>query len=266
MDKICKSIRLKTLDVLYKSQASHLGTSMSCVEILVAIYSLLDCDKIISKKNDRCRVFVSKGHAAASTYAVMNYFGLITDEELNTYHLDGSNLCGHVSHAVDCVEHSTGALGHGMPVAVGSAIGLKNQNFKNSRSIAICGDGELQEGSIWEALMLAAHCNLDNFCLIIDYNKISSITSTNSVSNLEPLKKKFESFSCICKIADGHDVFKIKKTIKMNMFKKKPLVVICNTVKGKDVPFAENQPIWHYRSLDKKLYEEAKRYLNSYEK
>lgn len=263
MLNISKSIRLKILEILFNSEASHLGTSMSCVEMLVAIYDTIDCKKIIDNNNDRCRVLVSKGHAAASTYATMHYFGLISKKDLETYHLDGSDLCGHVSHKVDNVEHSTGALGHGMPVAVGCAVGLKAKGFNKSRSFAVCGDGELQEGSIWEALLLAGHLKLDNFCLLVDYNKVSSITLTNKVSNLEPLKNKFESFSCSCEIVDGHNVSQIKKSIINNMFNSKPHVIICNTVKGKGVPFAENQPIWHYKTLDKKLFLEAKKYLKN---
>lgn len=266
MLNISKAIRLQTLEILFNSKASHLGSSMSCVEILISIYSSVDCKKILSKSNDRCRVLVSKGHAAASTYATMHYFGLISKDDLQSYHQDNSDLCGHVSHSVNCVEHSTGALGHGMPVAVGCAVGLKAKGFKKSRSFAVCGDGELQEGSIWEALMLAGHLKLDNFCLLVDYNKISSITLTNKVSNLEPLKTKFESFSCSCDIVDGHNIEQITNSIKNNMFNGKPHVIICNTVKGKGVPFAENEPLWHYKTLDEHLFIEAKNFLKLNEK
>jgi transketolase len=261
MEKISKSIRHKILDIIYQSKASHLGTSMSSVEILIAVYESVDCSKIINRENNRSRVLVSKGHAAAATYAVMNYFGLISDNDLLTYHKDNSYLCGHVSHKVNNVEHSTGALGHGMPVAVGCAIGLKSIGSNQSKSFAICGDGELQEGSIWEALLLAGHLLLDNFCLIVDYNKISSITFTNDVSNLEPLKEKFKSFSCSVDVCDGHNVRQIKESINKNMFRGKPHVIICNTVKGKGVPFAENDPVWHYKTLDENLYKTAKEYL-----
>jgi transketolase len=261
-DNISKKVRLKILEILYNSKASHLGTSMSCVEILIAIYSSINCNKILRKDNDRCRVLISKGHAAAVTYATMHYFKIIKDNYIKSYHSDNSDLCGHVSHAVRYVEHSTGALGHGMPVAVGCAIGLKSKGFNKTISFAVCGDGELQEGSIWEALLLAGHMKLDNFCLLIDYNKLSSITFTNNISNLEPLKNKFESFSCSCDIVNGHDVHEIKNSIKKKMFKGKPHVIICNTIKGKGVPFAENQPIWHYKTLDEKLYLEAKKYLD----
>lgn len=146
MKKISKSIRVKILEILYNGNASHLGTSMSCVEMLIAVYDSTNLNKIIKKEADRSRILVSKGHAAAATYAVMNYFGLINNKNLSTYHQDNSLLCGHVSHKVDNVEHSTGALGHGMPVAVGCAVGLKAKGFNKSRSFAVCGDGELTRG------------------------------------------------------------------------------------------------------------------------
>lgn len=266
MKKISVDIRKKILEIIFLSKASHLGTSLSCVEMLIAIYQSINLNDILEKKNLRSRVFVSKGHAAAATYAVMNYFKLISDKEINSYHQNDSYLSGHVSHKVANVEHSTGALGHGMPVAVGCAVGLKAKGFKKSRSFAVCGDGELQEGSIWEALMLAGHLKLDNFCLLVDYNKISSITLTNKVSNLEPLKTKFESFSCSCDIVDGHNIERITNSIKNNMFNGKPHVIICNTVKGKGVPFAENEPLWHYKTLDEDLFIEAKNFLKLNEK
>ena len=261
MSETCKLIRNKILDIIYNSKASHLGSSMSVVEILTAVYESVDCKEILNRDNFRSRVFVSKGHAAAATYATMSQFGLISDDDLYTYHKNDSVLCGHVSHKVDNVEHSTGALGHGMPVAVGCAIGLKSLKSNNSKSFAICGDGELQEGSIWEALLLAGHLKLDNFCMLVDYNKISSITFTNDVSNLEPLQQKFESFSCSSEICDGHNVEEIKKSIENCMFKGRPHVIICNTVKGKGIPFAENDPIWHYKTLDEELYKAAKENL-----
>ena len=195
MKKISVDIRKKILEIIFSSKASHLGSSLSCVEMLIAIYQSINLNDILKKKNYRSRVFVSKGHAAAATYAVMNYFKLISDKEINSYHQNDSYLSGHVSHKVSNIEHSTGALGHGVPVAIGCAIGMKRSSLKKSPVFAICGDGELQEGSIWESLLIASHEKLDNFCLLIDYNKISSITKTNEVSNLEPLKNKFKSFN-----------------------------------------------------------------------
>ena len=251
------NIRLKILKLLYNAKASHLGSGMSVVEILTAIYSLVDIDKIKLNSPDRSRVFVSKGHCACATYSVMNSFGLIDDEVLSTYHSNDSFLAGHVSHSVNCVEHSTGALGHGVSVALGAAIGMKSKNYKNDpMSLCLCGDGEIQEGSVWEAFMLAGHLKLDNFVVLIDYNKISSITETNKVVNLEPLSEKFSSFGFSSVEVDGHNVNSIYDEI-INRDKGKPLALICHTIKGKGVSFAENDPIWHYRTLTDELYTQA---------
>ncbi len=251
------NIRLKILKLLHNAKASHLGSGMSVVEILIAIYSSVDIDKIKNNSPDRSRVFVSKGHCACATYSVMNSFGLIDDETLSTYHSNDSLLAGHVSHSVECVEHSTGALGHGVSVALGAAIGMKSKNFKdNPISFCLCGDGEIQEGSVWEAFMLAGHLMLNNFVVLIDYNKISSITDTNKVVNLEPLNEKFSSFGFSSVEVDGHDINSIYEKI-ITRDKNKPLALICHTVKGKGVSFAENDPIWHYRTLTDELYAQA---------
>jgi transketolase len=250
-------IRLKILSLLYNAKASHLGSNMSVVEILTAIYSLVDIDKIKINSPDRSRIFVSKGHCACATYSVMNSFGLIDDETLSTYHSNDSFLAGHVSHSVECVEHSTGALGHGVSVALGVAIGMKSINHKNNpMSFCVCGDGEIQEGSVWEAFMLAGHLKLNNFVVLIDYNKISSITNTNKVVNLEPLNEKFSSFGFSSVEVDGHNVGSIYDKI-TDRDKDKPLALICHTIKGKGVSFAENDPKWHYRTLTDELYTQA---------
>lgn len=256
-----KKIRRKIIDLLYRSKASHLGSSMSMVEILSTIYSLIDTNKIKKKTLDRSRVFISKGHGACATYSTMNAFSLISDQELETYHKDDSYLAGHVSHSVSCVEHSTGALGHGVSVAVGAAIGLKSKNFQlNPLSLVVCGDGEIQEGSVWEAFMLAGHLKLNNFIVFIDYNKISSIKGTNDIVNLEPLNNKFQNFGFECETVNGHDIDQMTDVIKQRN-KTKPLALICNTIKGKGISFAENDPIWHYRTLDEELYLKAKNEL-----
>ena len=119
-------IRLKIIELLYKAGASHLGSNMSVIEILISMYSLVDIEKIKQNKNDRSRIIVSKGHCAVATYTILNFYGLLSEEQLNTYHLDDSLLAGHVSHSVPYVEHSTGALGHGLSVALGCALGQKS--------------------------------------------------------------------------------------------------------------------------------------------
>ncbi len=256
--KIPKRVRLNIIKMLFEAKASHLGSSLSVVEILVAMFSSVNIKKIKSKDINRDRIIISKGHCAAAYNAVMHEFGLISKRQLNTYHKNNSYLAGHASHSVKYVEHSTGALGHGLSVAVGCALGLKSRKIKNSLVLCLCGDGELHEGSIWESLMLASHKKLDNLVILIDYNKISNITFTKKVVGLEPITKKFQSFNLNTIFVNGHDTTKIKTMIKSKTFKKKPLVIICNTTKGKGVKFAESDQIWNYRSLDQKHYDIAK--------
>ncbi|SRR5712691_718431 len=252
------TVRLTILDMLYRAKASHLGSSMSVVEMLVAMYGSTQVEKIRDRAPDRSRVIVSKGHCAAATYATMAHFGIIPMALLDTYHTDHSLLAGHVSHAVRGVEHSTGALGHGINVAVGCAIGLRARNAKDATALALVGDGEIQEGSVWEALMLASHLKLANFVALVDNNRISSITDTAKVLDMRPLAQRFAGFGlAVCEV-DGHDVMAILSAIRELTAGDRPGVIVCNTIKGKGVPFAENQPIWHYRSLNDELYAEAK--------
>jgi transketolase len=252
------AIRLTILDMLYRARASHLGSSMSVVEMLIAMYGSTQVEKIRDRAPDRSRVIVSKGHCAAATYATMAHFGIVPMALLDTYHTDDSLLAGHVSHAVRGVEHSTGALGHGINVAVGCAIGLRARKVEAALALALVGDGEIQEGSVWEALMLASHLKLNNFVALVDNNRISSITDTAKVLDMRPLAQRFAGFGLGVREVDGHDVPAILSAIRELTAGDRPGVVICNTIKGKGVPFAENQPIWHYRSLNDELYAEAK--------
>ena len=252
------AIRLTILDMLYRAKASHLGSSMSVVEMLIAMYGSTHVEKIRDRAPDRSRVIVSKGHCAAATYATMAHFGIVPMALLDTYHTDDSLLAGHVSHAVRGVEHSTGALGHGINVAVGCAIGLRARKVEAALALALVGDGEIQEGSVWEALMLASHLKLNNFVALVDNNRISSITDTAKVLDMRPLAQRFAGFGLGVREVDGHDVPAILSAIRELTAGDRPGVVICNTIKGKGVPFAENQPIWHYRSLNDELYAEAK--------
>ncbi len=184
---------------------------------------------------------------------------------LQTYHTNGSLLAGHVNHSVFGVEHSTGALGHGINVAVGCAMGLRSRGYSDCPVLVLLGDGELQEGSVWEAMMLAAHLKLTNLIALVDNNRISSITSTEKVINMRPLTSRFEGFGIGAVEVNGHDVTEIMAAISAVRNSDAPSVIICNTVKGRDVPFAEEQPIWHYKSLTDEQFEEAIAYLDQLE-
>jgi transketolase len=251
------AVRKSILKMLHYGGASHLGSSMSMVEMLLAVYQACDLEKIRNKTLDRDRVIVSKGHCASAVYAAMAHSGLIDLALLDTYHHDGSLLAGHVSHGVTHVEHTTGALGHGLPVACGCAIGLRSRGFTQARVFVLLGDGELQEGSNWEALMFAHHHRLSNLVTLIDNNRISSITHTDDVISLDPLGKRFEGFGFQVYHVDGHDEAAIGQALADIRKADRPSVIICNTVKGARIPFAEHQAIWHYRTLNKELYNEA---------
>ena len=256
-----KIIRKKIIEILFRSKASHLGSNMSVVEILDTIYDSVDLDLIKLKSIKRDFIIVSKGHCAAAVYSTLNYYGLLSDEDIDRYHLTDSLLQGHVSHGVSSVEHSTGALGHGLSVAVGVAIGKRSK--KSSGNVfVILGDGEIQEGSIWEALMLASSLKLSNLKIFIDNNKISSITETEKVLSTGPLKNRFEGFGLNVFELDGHNKLEIDRHLNFPSYNSKPNVFICNTIKGKGVSFSENQPIWHYRTLDLEMKQKALGELN----
>lgn len=256
LSKIALNARRNIVRIIYEAKASHIGSSMSIVEMLVAMYSISNIDAILSHADTRNRIIVSKGHAAAATYAVMHEFNLMDQDTLYTYHKLGSKLQGHVSHGVKYVEHSTGALGHGASVGVGHALFLKKIDSQ-ARTMVLCGDGEIQEGSVWEALMLASTKKLNNFILLVDYNKISSIKATEDIIHTGKLQDRFSGFGLNVLEVDGHDILQIQNAILTSCNLDSPLVVICNTIKGKGVSFAENEAIWHYRSLDDEAFAEA---------
>lgn len=230
---------------------------MSVVEMLTAMFGFIDVEKIKVGADDRSRVFVSKGHCAAATYTVMSFYGLLDDKLLNEYHQEGSLLTGHVNHGVPRVEHSTGALGHGINVATGCALALKSRGFHDASVLALVGDGEIQEGSVWEAMMLAVHHRLSNLITLVDNNRISSITHTHDVIDLRPLANRFLGFGLRVAEVDGHDLSAITDALKELRGGDLPGVIICNTVKGRGVPFAEEQAIWHYRTLNDQLLQDA---------
>jgi transketolase len=250
-------VRKTILHMLHRAGASHLGSSMSLVELLIAAYRACDIGKIAAQAANRDRVIVSKGHGACATYAVMHHFGLLSEAEIASYHHNDTVLAGHVSHRVRNVEHSTGALGHGLAVAAGIAYGLRSGGHPDALVFCVLGDGEIQEGSVWEALMFAHHHRLSRLIPIIDNNRISSITRTASVIDMEPLAQRFAGFGFKVHDVDGHNLDDLGRAIAELRAGSVPGVIIANTIKGKGVPFAENQPIWHYRSLNDQTLGEA---------
>lgn len=246
--KLSKYIRLKALEMCSKGKSSHIGSVLSCADILAVLYS-----KVLNYKPDepdfkyRDRFLLSKGHAGAGLYATLAKVGFIDESILETHYQNGSYLSGHVCHKIfPGIEFSTGSLGHALPVSVGIALGLKLKNI-NSKVFCLMSDGELDEGSNWEAFLSAAHNNLNNIIAIVDRNRLQSIEDTETTLMLEPLKEKLLAFNWEVEIIDGHDHSKLTDVLKINN-QKKPLIVIANTLKGKGVGFMENKVSWHYRS------------------
>lgn len=254
--KKAENIRRNIVNIIFNAKASHLGSSLSLVEILTAIYSLVDTKKIKNNKKDRDIIILSKGHGAAALYSTLTEFGILPTEQLETYHKKHSTLQGHVSHHVSGVEHSTGSLGHGLSVALGHAIYRKNNNLK-SKVFVVCGDGEIQEGSCWEAIMLASTLKLGNLFVFIDFNKISSITLTENVINTGLLENRFKGFGLETYVVNGHDISEIITIIENHKTSKGSAVLVCNTIKGKGIDFAENEAIWHYKTLDSENFIKA---------
>ena len=245
---INSEIRKTILKMVNKGKASHVGSALSMVEILNAIYKAIDTQKIINQDEDRDRVILSKGHGTSGLYAVMYHHELLSKKAINSYFSNGSIMAGHASHFIENVEHSTGALGHGLSVGLGMAIGARSKNLSN-RVYVVVGDGELHEGSNWEAIMYAGHNKTNNFYFLIDKNERSQMGETSDACSLDPLLDKLKAFNFESyEIADGHDEAEIINIIQQTSNSKKPVAIICNTIKGKGVSFMEGNNIWHYRS------------------
>lgn len=256
--QISLPIRRTILDIISKSKASHTGSCFSIVEILSAVFRCVDIEKIRAKEEERDRIILSKGHSAAALYSVLCHFGLIDEHDLATYCSNGSLFSGHASHFLPYVEHSTGALGHGLSVAVGMGIGLKSKKL-SSKVYVIVGDGELNEGSNWEALMLAGHKKLNNLFVLIDNNKLGGIGKTDYCCSLEPLDKKLESFGFETYRINGHDEELITSILQKRNSEERetPVAIVCDTIKGKGVSFMEHNNVWHYRPPVGDDYEKA---------
>ena len=239
MENLCKKIRRRVVDLLYQTQSCHLGSNMSVVEILVALYFE------VMKPED---VFVpSKGWMAAALYAVLAEKGIIPKSQLldyfKKYHL--------ISHKVPGIIFGTGSGGQGLPVAIGMALADRNRKV-----YCLMSDGEMQEGTTWEGAMFAAHHKLGNLVVIVDFNHLQAFGRTNKVIGLEPLLEKWVSFNWLPMKLDGHNL-KHLKSIKDCVYEDTPRVFVAHTIKGKGISFAEDKLRWHYLNMNKTLYEKA---------
>lgn len=246
--------RRKIIEMIYQGKAGHPGGALSVIDILTAIYEI-DID---FSKEKRSKLIMSKGHAVAAQYAVLESKGKIKKEEIGTFRKINSRLQGH-PHILEIpeVDATTGLLGQGLSIAVGMAI-VKKEKKENNHVYAIIGDGEMQEGQIWESLLQAAHYKLDNLILVIDYNKLSSSGEVNKSINLEPLAEKFKAFNFHTIEIDGHNMDEIIKALETAYeLKEKPKVIIANTIKGKGISFMEGNPKWHSGAISEEEYKIA---------
>lgn len=244
--------------MLETAGSGHPGGSLSEVEILIALYGhAMKHDPKNPQMPERDRLIISKGHASPGVYTALANFGYFPKEELKTFRKFGARLQGHVHCKVPGIEFCSGSLGHGLSFANGLAFGARLRG-KGHKIYCLMGDGELQEGSVWEAAMTAAHHKLENVCAIVDYNKVQENGPTNEIKNLEPLGKKWQSFGWHVIEVDGHNLQEL--TIALDEFKNikgKPTVIIAHTVKGKGVSFMEGKNTWHGKAPNKEQLEQA---------
>jgi len=239
--------RIDLLKMIKEAGTGHTGSSLSNTDILTALYyGVLKIDPANPEWEERDRYIQSKGHAVESLWVTLANKGFFPKEELKTFSKFDSRLIGHPNNKVPGVEMNTGSLGHGLSISVGMALAAKLDN-KSYRVFTLMGDGELAEGSIWEAAMAAAQYKLDNLIGIIDRNHLQITGKTKDVMNIEPLDEKWKSFGWEVVQADGHNLVELVNVLNNTpIVTDKPTMVIANTVKGKGVPMAENQAGWHH--------------------
>jgi transketolase len=255
---LAQKVKKCLLTLAHHHNASHVGGALSIADVLSVLYSrILKYDTSRPKWEERDRLLYSKGHACTALYAVLKEVGFYTDAALQTFTQNGSLFTSHVNHKVAGVELSTGSLGHALSVACGMALAGKRKKM-DWHVYTIVSDGELNEGSNWEAILFAPHHELNNMTLIVDFNKIQSFGTIKEVLDLDPLKDKFNSFGWDTIEIDGHNHSEIYEALRKDTIHgSKPRVVIAHTVKGKGVDFMENQLAWHYKSPNKEQLESA---------
>lgn len=246
---LARRMRIQALQMVHRAKASHIGSALSICDIVAVLYGqVLRLDPRQPASPQRDRFILSKGHACVAIYAALAETGFFPTDDLLKYGQDYSDLMNHISHKVAGVEFSTGSLGHGLPFGTGKALAAKRTK-QDWRTAVLLSDGELGEGSNWEALMFAAHHGLDNLIAIIDYNKLQSLTTVDKTLRVEPLAAKARAFGWSVREVDGHDHAALTAALGALPWEPgKPSFLIAHTTKGKGVSFMENSIDWHYKS------------------
>jgi transketolase len=250
LDDRSRYLRRLAVRALDKGERGHIGSTMSLIEILRVLYDdVLRFRPSEPAWSDRDRMILSKGHGCIALYVILADKNFIPIETLDTFCHRDSILGGHPESAkIPGVEASTGSLGHGLPIGVGMALAARIQK-RDSRVFVVLGDGEINEGSVWEAAMCAGKHRLSHLIAIVDYNKIQSAGPTKDIQDLEPLLDKWRAFGFATTEVDGHDVGELRETFKrLPLNAERPTAIICHTVKGKGIPFAEHDPSWHHNA------------------
>lgn len=251
-EQLAWKIRRHGIEMTHLSGGSHIGAILSVADIIAVLYAgVLNYNPADPQWNGRDRFILSKGHAGAAIYAALAECGFFNVEELKTHYQNGSRLSGHVSHHLPGVDFSTGSLGHGLSAAVGFAYAIKKDK-RNERTFVVLGDGECDEGSVWEAALFANHFRLNNLCVIIDHNHMQSLDFNENTLELENLGEKWSAFGWNVIEINGNSHEELKSAFRqfdVNRRREnhKPTVIIANTVKGYGVSFMENDILWHYR-------------------
>ncbi len=261
LNDLARKIRIDIIEAGYGAGENgvHFGSTLSLAEILAVLYSGV----IRWNKNDlenRDRVILSKGHGALALYSVLCEKGLMASEELKTFEHNGTHFAAHSPRIIEKgLEFVGGSLSLGISNAMGVALACKKKGLKN-KVYVIVGDGELNEGLVWESLMFASAKQLNNIVVIVDHNHMQAYGTTEEILDSGNLQKKFEAFDFHSQTVDGHDVEAIEGALS-NIDTNKPSVIICETVKGKGVSFIENKTKWHYNPLNEKFYKKAMKEL-----
>jgi transketolase len=264
LSAFAKTLRVHAVRMIHRSRASHLGSCLSMADILASLYG----EALRTRPSEpgwpeRDRFILSKGHGAAILYAALAERGFFPVSELDSYCQNGSRLTGHATSGVPGVELSSGSLGHGLPVGCGIALAAKRGKLP-FRTFVLLSDGELDEGSNWEAILFAPQHQLDNLVAIVDYNKIQSFGSVKDVLDLDPLADKFRAFRWAVKEVDGHNMQELTETFRsLPLETGRPTAIIAHTVKGKGISFMEDQLAWHYKSPTDEQVEIALKELES---